>query len=243
MKWLCKILFPTAFIFGVFTAAAQEYSNSGFPISTKANSVNYKLTGRRYYFNASLSGPPYVYNGWQKGSVLLENGDRYDNLYLQFNTLTEDLIWFNSRIGCIVALDKFIIREFILDSANKNTSLFRKINSDTPPNGEHYYNVLYDGKMKLLRWYRTIEINTAESNTRGDPWNSRYSLDSRFFLVFPDGVRNSIKGNRSSLVDSFPEQKKTVRRILRKNKIKLKGKNAAELTRAVKLLDAEFYAD
>ena len=36
---------------------------------------------------------------WVKGGVTLENGDKHEDVYLKLNTLSEELLTHNERVG------------------------------------------------------------------------------------------------------------------------------------------------
>lgn len=243
MRLLRKILFLVMLILSIYTVAAQEFYKSVNPLKIEANSLNYKLTGSRYYPEFALKGPLYLEDEFQKGAIVLENGDSYIGIYLKLNTLTNELIWFNNRTGDILILDKYIIKEFILDYDKNNALLFRKIDYDNFPKGEYYFNVFYEGKLKLLLWYKTNELITQEYiDVGGLRRNTEYKMQTIFLIVFPDNNINKINGSKRSLVNLFPDQKKTVRRLLRKNKIDLLDKSPSEVARAVKLIETEFFS-
>ena len=244
MKVFRKISFLVILFLAMFVTNAQEFYNPLSQINANANSLNYKLTGRRYIFRSTLKGSSYLNDDWQRGSVILENGDRYDSLYLRLNTVNEDLIWYNERTGAQIVLDSYIIDEFVLGTGKNTPPLFRKMIYNKYPKGEHYYNVLYDGKMKFLLWYETDETGTSEyRDMLGYLRNTEYKLHTQFFVVLPDENMVKIAGNRKSFINLFPEQKKRVRQLLRKNKIDLIRKNKAEMARLVKLIDAEFFPE
>lgn len=244
MKLLFKIWFLFIFLFGDFASNGQEFYKSLNQISPEANSLNYKLTGKRHYFESSFKGTPHLYDEWQTGSVLLENGDSYDSLYLNLNTLTEELMWYNNRTGNLIDLDKFIIDEFSFSDSQNNIKLFKKIYSDKFPKGEHYYNILHDGEIKLWLWHRTIVVVTSVyKDAWGNMLNSEYDSQNEFFVVLPDSNVVRIKNNRKSLIQLFPEHKRVVRRLLVRNGIDFRDISASNMAKAVKLIDQEIFAN
>jgi len=229
---------------GIFTSNGQEFYKSVNKISPEANSLNYKLTGKRHYIGSSYIGTPYLYDGWQLGSIQLENGDRYDSLFLNLNTLTEDLVWYNKRTGSLVELDKFIIDEFTFNDSKGNIRLFRKINNDKNLMGEHYYNILYDSEIKLWLWHKTIVAVTREYwDDRGNFLNSEYDSQEQFLIAFPDSSVVKIKNNRRSLIRLFPENKRLIRKLLVRNGIDFKNISASEMVKAIELIDQEIFSN
>ncbi len=244
MKVLIKIWFLFVLILGTFASSGQEFYKSVNQISTEANSLNYKLTGKRHYIEPSFKGSPYLYDEWQLGSILLENGDNYDSLYLNLNTLTEELIWYNKRTGSLVDLDKFIVNEFTFNGNPNDIRLFKKIYSDKYHKGEHYYNILHDGEIKLWLWHRTIvTVTSVYKDVWGNMLNSEYDLHDEFFVVLPDSDVVRIKNNRKSLIQLFPEHRRVVRRLLVRNGIDYRDISPSEMARAVKLIDQEIFSN
>jgi len=244
MNLQLKILFTIVFASMMFSAVCQEFHAPITSLTTKSNTLNYKLSGSQYYFFSSLEGSAYLNDDWVRGSVILENGDRYDSLLLKLNTFTEDLITFNERIGAVAIIDKFIVDEFTMDTDKSSENLFRKMYFDKYPKGEHYFNMLYEGKLKLLCWYYTFEKKTSTyKDVAGITRDSYYKLSPIYFIEFPDNTLVKVKSTRKSLINLFPEQKKRIRKLLRKNKIHFYSKNTSELARAVNLIETEFFSN
>lgn len=242
MKLFLKISISAIWILMMFSAKSQEFYESANAISIQSNNLKYKLTGSQYYFSETLYGTVYFNEDWEKGSVLLKNGDRIDNVYLKLNTFSEELIVFNERTGAIMILDNFIIDEFEINSASNSYKLFRKIYFDKYPKGEHYYNVIYDGKIKLLIWHVTSEVKTSVyTDGHGFLRDSEFKQEQIYFLVFPDGNIVKMANKRRAFIHVLPEQKKAIRKLFRKNNIHF-GSSLSEIARAVKLIEEEFFS-
>jgi hypothetical protein len=236
-----KILIPLIFL--ITTSNAQEFHIPWRPFTTKANSLNRKLTGRKYFFNSTLKGTVYYNDNWLKGTIILENGDRHDSIYMKYNTFIEELIIFNERTGAIYILDKPVVSQFEIDKGNGSEKLFRKLYFDRFPRGDRYFNVLYPGdKLKLLLWHKTIvEKTNLYKDKNGLMRNSEFKMTLTYFILFPDIDLIKIFPNRRSFINLFPDQKKIVRRLLRRNRINLKREE--DMIKAVSLMEEEFFTD
>ena len=242
MRIRLKIGITFVLFLAIISAESQEFYDSPNPLSTNSNTLNYKLTGRQYYFRENLNGTVYLNDDWELGSVLLRNGDRFENIYLKLNTFLEELIVFNERTGAIMIMDKFIIDEFELNNRFNSNNKFRNIYFDKFPKGHHYFNVIYDGKIKLFIWYQTKEVKTSVyKDDYGLLRDSEFKQEVDYFLVFPNGDVYKMAKKRSAYINLFPEQKKTVRQLFRKNKIHFTY-GASEAARAVKLIEEEFFS-
>lgn len=237
-----KITFSIACLFTLLNAVSQEFHDPRLPLTAESNTLNYKLTGRQYYFHSTLQGSVYLNDDWVKGSVTLENGDKHEDVYLKLNTLSEELITHNERVGSTIIIDKYIIDEFNLKNDKSSSNIFRKLNFDEYPKGEHYFNVLYENELTLLCWYRTIEETTSYyRDSYGYLRDTWFKQESVYLLLLPDNNLVRIKGTKRSLINLFPEQKRKIRRLLRRNRINFSSESSAEITRAVKLIETEFF--
>lgn len=244
MKRTKIVAFPVVVLLMLLNASAQEFHDPRLPLTTESNTLNYKLTGRQYAFYSTLQGSVYLTDDWVKGSVILENGDTHEDIYLKLNTLLGELITYNERNGATMVIDKFIVDKFKMQSPESSSVLFQKMYFDKYPKGEHYYNVLYENRLKLLCWYRTTEETTSLYRDKyGFLRDSRFNQESIFFILFPDDNLVKIKGTKRSLINLFPDQKRRIRRLLRKNRINFSSKSTGEIARAVKLIEAEFFSE
>ena len=115
MKTLLKIIYFSLFVILFLGSEAQELHNPWIKLTTESNSLNYKLPGKRHYIRSSFIGSEYLTDNWCNGTVLLKNGDQYENLILKLNTYHDELIEYNERVGGTIMLDKSAISEFILN--------------------------------------------------------------------------------------------------------------------------------
>ena len=67
--------------------------------------------------------------------------------------------------------------------------------------------------------------------------DSQFKLTLTYFILFPDNELIKIYPNRRSFINLFPEQKKIVRRLLRRNSINLKREE--DMVKAVSLVEKE----
>lgn len=227
-------------VFMLGHVSAQEFYNSVNPLTTKSNTLNYKLTGKQYYFLSTLNGTVYFNDNWVSGKLKLENGDRYDSVYIKLNTFLEDLVAYNERTGAVFVVDKSIIDEFEMEFEKGQKFLFRKVVFDRAPKGEHYLNVLYDGRVKLYAWHRTLEVQTSTyKDNYGLLRDSEFRAEIVYWLVFPDNSIHRVAMKRRSFLQLFPEQKRTLRRSFRKNRVYFY--TPEHLVQAARILEQEMF--
>lgn len=218
----------------------QELHNPLIKLTPASNTLNYKLQGKKYYVRSSPIGSEFLTDGWCIGYVILGNGDRYENLTLRLNTHLDELIEYNGRAGSAIMLDKAAISEFSLNFEDGHTELFRKIFYGKFPKGDRYFSVLYEGKFMVLLWYKTEEHNVSVYyDNQGIMRDNKFVLTKNYYLVFPDQEMNKFLFKRRSFLNLFPEQKKQIRRIIRKNHVLFD--NEKEIVRVVRLIEAEIF--
>ncbi len=241
MKNRAKVVLLVLSVFLFARISAQEFYNSPKPLTTESNTLNYKLTGNQYYFQSTLLGTVYLNEKWSTGSLKLENGDFYEKVPLKLNTFLEELVVYNQRTGAIFYLDKSIIDEFDMGLEHNSYNLFKKVHLDKLSKGDHYFNVLYDGKVKLYLWHRTVDSQTSPyKDSYGFMRASRYEESNVYFIAFPDNSISRILPQRRSFLKLFPEKKSTLRKAFRKNKVNFHPKMEGSI-RAAQLVEKEFF--
>ena len=247
IKSVIRLLNKPVLAIGLFVlicsfARAQKPYNVEVELTTESNTVNYKLPGKQFYPIYVPSGSEFYDDQWMRGYLILENGDRYDSLLFKYNTFRDELITLNNRTRIFIMLDKDAISEFGLYERPSFTKRFVKMDLDKIPKGEHYFYVPYSGKLKFAIWYRTLEETTSPyKDKNGFLQISNYKLGPNYYLRFPDGHFEKFKLKRRSLILLFPDQKREIRRMLRKERNWVKTEYDA--ARAVQQIEEKYYTD
>ena len=188
-----------------------------------------------------MDGTVYLNDEWSSGSLKLENGDRYENVYLKLNTFLEELVVYNDRTGAIFYLDKSIIDEFNMGLKFNSYNLFRRVYLNEAPKGDHYFNVLYDGKVKLYLLHKTDEIPTSSyRDDNGYLRASVYKQSKTYYVVLPDNSFYRVSPKRRSFLQLFPEQKSKLRKAFRKSGIHFFNELDGTVS-ATKLVEQELF--
>jgi len=239
------IITACIFLLIVVEASAQKGFVPVKELTTESNTLNYKLAGKQYYNTIIPSGTVFLYNDWEDGYVQLINGDRYDNLSLKYNIYLDELIEINNRSVTMIMLDKNTISEFgFYNQKNDEPTVFKKMYYPKNPDGDYYFNPLYEGNLKLVVRYRSLEEETGlYKDSYGIMRNTKYSSYQYYYVIFPDNRFEKFKLKRRSFVELFEgkEVKKEIRRILRRNDIFFR--NDQQTIKAVQLVEEAFYSN
>jgi len=235
-----KGLFLGLLVLIMLSVQAQRPYNVNVELTTESNTINYKLPGQQFYPIYVPSGSEFYDDQWMIGYVILENEDRYDSLMLKYNTYRDEIITVNDRARTMIMLDKDAITEFGLYEMPGVTKRFKKMDLDKIPKAEHYFNLPYDGNLKFAVWYRTLEETTAPfKDKNGYLQISDFVLRHNYYILFPDGQFEKFKLNRQSLIQLFPDHKREIRRMLRRDRNWVKTEDDA--ARAIEMIEKQFF--
>ena len=236
-----------AFLIGFGLLVATFFSNAQSELTkdklnTASNSINYKIPGKQFYSIYMPSGSEFFDIEWKTGYVILENGDKYDNIHLKYNTLKDEIITLNGRTSTMIMIDKDAVSEFGLYQETGQVLQFKKLKFDKGTKDYIYFNILYEGNLELLIWQRTIEEKTSPYKDRnGYLQVSEYNLRPQIYLCFPDDEFERFRFKRGSFLSLFKDKKKEVRKLLRQNNIHLRTQ--ADYISAIKLIEFEYYSN
>ena len=180
--------------------------------STWLEDTNGKLIRSNNYVDVDAN--PYFPKKWTNGSVTLMSGKAIYYDALRYNTLSKNLE-FQVADKAYEVMNK--INEFKLgDVVFKNG--FKPVNEQ---NEESFYQVLYDGKQKLL-CHRTSSIYIDQ------PYNSATKtkkIDSveKYYLQKSDGKMYEVKKNLRLLLALMGDSNKILEEFCKKENIRLKS--------------------
>ncbi|MDA9555003.1 hypothetical protein N9R54_02095 [Pelobium sp.] len=165
-----------------------------------------------------VTGTPFLFDAWIKGTVELENGLKYKDVPLKFSAYKDELFFKDSKSDNMLA---FVVpvKTFVLDIAN-DSKVYRNGFPDIDSfNGKSYYEVISDGTTKLLyKSYKTLlEIKPYNSATV----EKRFS-DNANYYVFKDGVMRKFKPSKKDVLALFSNKSTEIDTYLKSEKIDLK---------------------
>ena len=247
MKKLMYILILCTGIF-LLNASVVQAQKRYIPeqvLTTRSNTLNHKLVGKQYYAMIVPDGSVFLFDEWKTGYVILDNGDRYDDLSLKYNIYYDELIHINDRSLNMIMLDKNTISEFgFYDVGGGESMVFTKTTFPQEQDEKYYFRQMYNGKLKLVVRHKSLEEQTLPYKDKyGLMRNTTYNTYTDYYLVFPENRFEKFNLKRRSFVDLFAgdkERKKEVKRLLRQNHIYFE--NNLETIRAVSLVEEAFYS-
>lgn len=199
-----------------------------------------KLTGNRYNYSIIKNSDFFYQSDWFKGTLITEDGEIHDDISLRYDAFNDELVAYNTRVKGLFVVDKYTVSSFNIDIPGKGKQYFKKASFDMMGRREHYFEVLYEGGVTLMRRNRIIERKVSlYKNKYGKLDNRSYELMQQNFVILGDQSVRRIFPGRKSVMELFPDRKKELRRLFRKNQVD--DYSLGGLPRIVMLLDLEGY--
>jgi hypothetical protein len=205
-----------------------------------ANSEAGKLTGTKFIYSVVMNVDYFYHKDWHKGNLITEDGETHTGISLRYDAFNDELVAYNPSVKGLFKVDKYIVRSFFVEVPGAGNQHFKRASLDEFSKREHFFEVLYEGGVTLMRRNRIIERKTSlYKNKYGKLDNRLYELMQQNFVLLPDQTVRRIYPGRKSVISLFPDKKRELRRLFRLNHIDdytLRG-----LPRIVELMDREGY--
>lgn len=185
-----------------------------------------------------IKGTAYLYPSWSAGTLTDRNGKMYSNLLLKYDSY-KDQIELNQE-GQVVEVSTTNYPKFTLSwtEPGSNEVIKHSFSSGYTVPGftkTTYFDVVYDGKMDLLKKYKTSFVEEAVTGYgTSDPQKS-FQLKVYYFVLAEDGSAKEIKLSKKSILDAFPDHAETIEGFSKENKLKLKSEG--DLVQVIRFLD------
>ena len=227
---LC-IVFSLFYIVGEAQTTGFYWSN----LKEKSNRLQGKISGETYYISSIANRFFFLQDDWVFGKIVLEDGDVFEDLRLRYLIKEDKLISYNSQFRTLYVVDKEIVNKFTISDGNKER-VFEKKYYDGFNKGYRYYENLYSGNLSLLAYHHIDEIKVSPYTDRsGIMRDIEYRHRINYYIFSEEKGFQKVNRNRRSYLKVFPEYKKQIRRLFRKNKVTVVSEGG--MIHATKLLD------
>lgn len=213
-----------AFLLICFSISAQNGVTSSI---TKIDSLfTPKLTGEIYFSEPEHLGSLFYNNKYVKSKILLSTDVMvYDEL-LKYDGYQDEVIWFNHANHRQYKLDKSFISDFWIRDSLNNPVHFKRINVNESNSHRHdfFAEVATAGKISLYIQRRVVSP-TNEAVSRNDKYYFIKVFEPMplYYIQLPSNKYLKMSRlSRRSFLNLFPEQKKQISKLVRKNHLNLK---------------------
>lgn len=219
--------------------SAQNFEFYWEQLNDSSNRLEGKLTGTVYVLTSKSNSNYFFHNDWLDGTITLEDGDVYEGLSLRLQAFDNELVVYNNNLRNLFVIDKEKVKSFTVQTPS-GSQRFVKIYFDGYPRGNRYYEVLYDGRRKMLAYHEVLEEKTRPYIDQfGIMKDTNFRLNTIYFMHSPESGFERIRLRRRSLLANFSDDKREIRRLLRRNNVDVFEEKG--MIRAFKLLDDSGY--
>lgn len=206
-------------------AAAIQAQNSVFnweALGENSNRLEGKLTGLAYRIPPLANSAHFMQNRWVDGTILLEDGDLFENVRIRYLTFHDELVAYNPNLKQLFIVDKEKVKSFTFiypEGRQTFTKLYFDAFVDA---GYRYFDVKYEGSRWLVAFHYIYEEKTSVyRDTYGKLRDSQLKPKKTYFMYFPGEEQfRRVQEKRRWFVKLFPENKREVRRIFRRNNLR-----------------------
>lgn len=221
---ICCILFCEV------SVAQNVAMPSVFPALTPIRGANVNkgtLTGMGVQYNdgsymneksGTIKGTPLLFENWNYGTVWLLTGEKYDSMLLKYDLLGDQLFVLLNETE--YEFNTGVTSFRITDSASRKVLIYR--NGFAPAltfTDKSFYQVLYDGKTKLLLKIRK-KIVSEITSMPGVKVKS-FEDEKNYFLVTATGEMKKIRKKNSDILDMLDANKEQLKKMMSEQKLKL----------------------
>ena len=178
-----------------------------------------KIKGARFTPFASYPGKPFLNDKFASGEIEFNDGSKIENLKLRYNSLRDEIIYFNNANSSHIIIDKISLKGFSFTQEDGIKRVFRRQYYDGYLHEERFFELLSGGRISLL-CYRKADLETCDTSISKSGLN--YESSFKYYAYSPEKGYLPLKLTRSSLLSKFSKpNQKLAKRVLRKNKIQI----------------------
>ena len=229
------LVFISVFIILTFIALIKVCAQTNFEVLEETNPYNSELeivNGEKWNYYNNYKGHPFwnkdiVYNG-----KVNYRGQIFQDLKLKFDLVNQELILFK-KVGSqtkVLKLNKKFIETFRLEQTNNESPGFfvlRQLNEDME---KQFYQQVYTGKSECYIFHNKTVSTKISGNYMG-----KYLYKP---VIYVQKDRNFIPcTNNQTFLNIFREQKKVLRKYMRKNHLDIDAKKPHEIAQILKYHD------
>jgi hypothetical protein len=215
----------TSFLTSAINNAKSFYTKETAGEGPLFNGVQYKGLVLHNYDDGH---PYFLSDDWIEGSIVYDGG-QYDSILVQYDLISDKVVIDHPLSHFRMELIDEKVSSFVLD----NHQLVRlSVDSTKASIQPGYYELLYNGKLKVYAKHRKIKQEQYES----DQIKSLFTQKIQYYIL-KDNIYHPVK-SKSSVLKVFHNKKVMVRKYLSKNKISFRKDTGLAIAKST-----EFYEE
>jgi hypothetical protein len=222
-------------------ASAQYSGLYGENLNQNSNRLQGKLTGEVFYLSLTGNANHFLQSDWVEGTITLKDGDVFEGVRMRYMAFGDELVAYNSNIHTLFIVDKNTVKQFTIKTPLSSGSFaerkFINLDSLNVFLDRTYFEELFAGTVKLLVFYQIEERKISPFiDSSGKLSDTEFQLKTIYYIMSQSKELIKMQLKNRNLFKLYPESKKEIRKLLRKNKINIVDKSSA--IQAFELIDA-----
>ncbi|WP_421942483.1 hypothetical protein [Pedobacter sp.] len=167
-----------------------------------------------------VTGTPYLYNYWAKGTVKTTNGQVTRDMFLKYDVVSEKLLFQTSKGDSMYFADPVLEFEIMPSNSTlpiKFTNGFPKSENISSPG---FLENIAVGKITL---YKKHNISTVENKAYSGAMNKTFKPTSATYYIHKDAKLNKISPSKKSVVSLVPTKEKEITEFIQQNNTNFKN--------------------
>ncbi len=223
-----------------FISAMPVYYSTGKPAmpfsettgelkAAETDSLNYLVNGWLYQYQTVQNGHPYFGDqGWISGTVTT-NYESFKNVLVKYDIYQDELIipLYRKEGTYTIVINPGTLKSFTIK--NHHFINLNYLISDCDNTYPGYYEVIYDGNLKLVSKWQKQTTDTDKIS------GGSFKIGRTMYLIRHNKL-NPIK-SKTSLLKLFPENKTQIRKYIREKQIYLNRSGDTQIRDLIEYID------
>lgn len=220
-----------------FTGKAQNSTLDWNALGENSNRLEGKLTGLTYRIPPLTNSTHFMQDRWVEGSILLEDGDLFEKVRIRYLTFHDELVVYNPNLKQLFIVDKEKVNSFTFNYTHGQQTFVKLYFDAFVDAGYRYFDLKYKGSRWMVAFHYIYEEKTSVyRDAYGKLKDTQLKPKKTYFMYSPQEEQfRRIQTKRRWFVRLFPENKREVRRMFRRNN--LRRFDEPQMVRAFELLD------
>jgi hypothetical protein len=164
-------------------------------------------------------GTPFLFDTWSKGTVELEDGAIYKDVFLKYSSFKDELFFKNPKDESLLTF-LLPVKSFLLQTGTESQLYRNGFPEIDNYDKSAFYRVLFDkGLTLLVKNYKTMLENK--------PYNSAITeksfKDNTSYYIFKANTMKKFKPSKKDFLELFPAKAFEVEAFMKKEKIDFKN--------------------
>ncbi len=178
-----------------------------------------------------VQGNPYLFEQWVNGTIRLGNGKSYTNVPLRYDIVSDELQYKDNKSDQALNFIDPVVEFQLMPGTESGESpmIFRNgFISDDGTSVKAYYQVLFDGALKLLKRNTKVIFETREYSSA---ITTKTFREEEYYYLYKNNKTVRIKKDKKQVLATLADRATELETFIKSNALNLK--NESDLVRLI----------